>query len=400
MRFRYWCSDSQGHSRDGVVEARSPEEARRKLRGQGFQVLVLEPEGPVRPEEPQAERPRGRLKADDRLMFHLQMSIMLRSGVPLTEAFEALAGSGSDELRHTAEEVAKRVAAGTSLSAAMGGVKQFSPVAISLVRVAERSGALTEMFARLAERLRRLLMRRRQLLSALTYPAVIALVCVLLLALLLGYMLPQFTEVFATLGGELPALTRFFINLSQGPWLPLLAALVLAAVGGLGLAYHRNEAARLLVQRLLYEAPLWGPLATRELLVRLTSDLALLVDLGVPVEESLGLLSRPSCGYYRADEALRVAQVELRATGDLNHAVAESGLFPPMLLQMVALGLETGRLGKFLADYSRLAEMEFESRLNDLLNLLEPLILALLGAGVGLVVLSAFLPMYKLLSQF
>ncbi|MCA9793089.1 MAG: type II secretion system F family protein [Candidatus Eremiobacteraeota bacterium] len=401
MRFRYWASADGGQARDGVVEARSLVEARTKLSRQGLTVLVLEPEGRVEPDQPQARQYQAELlSADERMLFHLQLSTLLASGVPIVEGLEVLSRSESPALNAVVEDLCVKICKGQTMAAAMTSCGAFGPVEISLVQVAEETGSLAQMFSRLANRLRELVTRRNNLVSALAYPAVILVVCVGLLGLLVGYMLPQFTSIFATLGNDLPWLTRLVLGLTSGPWLPMAALLVLMAAVSLWYSSRRGGSGRLLLEKFLYEAPLVGPLALKALLARLGSDLALMVYLGVPLDKALGLLGRPSSGYYCMDEALRLTRVELQATGDLAQAFRQSTLFPEAFVQMVVVGLEVGRLGNFLDQYARLANLETELALDNLLGLLEPLILMILGLGVGLVVLSAFLPMYQVLSQF
>ena len=400
MRFRYWATGEDGKAQDGVLNAPSPESARRKLEAKGMSVLSLETDDPLPASstQPSPIAVADLLPARERLSFFLQMSVLLKSGIPITLALDAVAENAEEALAATADAVLESVEEGHPLSEAMARTAKFDRVTLSLLRIAEKSGQLVLVYERVANRIRKLQMRRQETVAALAYPAAIAAVSALLLAALIYFMLPQFTAIFAELGGELPALTRFLLFLGNGPWIPLMFGLLVLLL--VGLYATRNQASsKLLLEKLTYESPLVGPLARKSLLSRLSTDLGLMLDLGIPIDKALGQLNDPTSGYYAMDEALRVAQVELRATGELVGALAQTELFPPIWLQMVQVGFESGRLPQMLNSYARLTETEVENETDSLTQLLEPLLLGIMGLAVGAIVLSAFLPMYGLLGK-
>lgn len=397
MRFRYWATTTDGTAQDGVLNAASPAEARRNLTARGLTILSLETD-----EDAVAVAARNRvarsLSGADKLAFFLHLSVLLKSGVPITDSLEAIAEGGSEALAATSAQVLKRVEEGHPLSQAMAATGRFHRVSISLLKIAEATGRLVAVCDRLADRIRKLQLRRQETIATLAYPLAIAAVSALLLFFLIYYMLPQFTPIFAELGGELPAMTRVLVALAEGPWLPVAAGLAVLTALGLYMAReHPNS--QLFLEKLLYESPLVGPLAQKALMSRLSQDLALMVDLGVPIDRALGQLNDPTTGFYAMDEALRVAQVELRATGDLVGALLQAQRFPPLWVQMVQVGFESGKLSSMLSSYARLTDTEVEQGAESLTQMLEPLLLAGMGLTVGAIVLSAFLPMYQLLEK-
>lgn len=373
------------------------EEATRSLEQQGMTILELKAQSTVLPPEPQSKRP-AQLRSSDQLNFFTQLEVLVESGLPITTALETVTKNSSPELTEASTEILTRVEGGHSISRAVAATERFHRVSVAMLRIAEETGQLGPVFARLASRMRSSLMRKNGVMSALAYPLAIGLVSALLVFFLLYFMLPEFTTTIAELGGELPWPTVVLLRIGEGPWLPLAAVLCLAGI--LGLWYTRdNPATQTLLEKLTYETPIWGSLMRKSLLVQLSSDLAMMTELGVPLEKAVKYLKEPTCGYYAMDEALDVAIVDLRATGEALPAFAAMGMFPPVWLHMVGVGLETGQLDRMLESYTEIASVEVEGETQTLIQMLEPMMLAVLGLLVGGIVLSAFLPMYSLIEK-
>jgi type IV pilus assembly protein PilC len=388
--------DQSGAPQDGTLEASSHADATAKLRAQGMTILALDSEQPA--SRPLVHHP-NLLKPSDRIHFFQQLHILLQSGLAITNSLDVVAQNSSEALSEVSHDVLTNIERGTSLFHAVEATEKFGPVIVTLLKVAERTGRLAAVCGRLTERLQSAESRRRDLISALAYPCSIGLVCAILIFLLLTSMLPSFTSTFAELGGELPLPTRILLEIGEGPLLPVLAASLL--LFGLGLYATRGTPGSLLLQeKLIYETPLVGPIARKALLSRISTDLAMMVDLGITLDRALLYLADPTSGYYAMDEALKYARVELRASGDLDTAFPRSDLFPGVWVQMTHVGFETGRLSRMLESYAKMADFEVENDVQRVTQLLEPFMMISMGLIVGGIVLAAFLPMYSLVGKF
>lgn len=396
VEVRFWAIDEDGQAVDGVLHVADMEQAKAQLESRGMSILSLKPgsrlslisRGPVR----------RLLSPEDQLAFFLQLNVLTAGGVPITRSLEALSEGAGQELARVAEAVLARVEGGMRFSSAVASTEVFPRISVSALRLAEQTGALSTVLGRVAERLRRAEAKRKEMISHLAYPLSIAVVSAGLLALMLYVMVPRFVSTFGQLGGELPGPTRFLIKLTNGPWIPILGGLLVLGLGALWLT-RASPTTRTLLEQLRYETPVIGALFRRNLLCRVSSDLALMLELGLPLDKALKTLREPTTGYYGMDEVLKTALVELRETGDLMSVLAESELFSSMWVHMATVGLETGRLGHMLTRFVALAEAELETDTERLSQMIEPIMLCLMGIVVGGIVLASFLPMYSILEK-
>jgi type IV pilus assembly protein PilC len=396
VEVRYWAIDEEGNAVDGVLSTASVEEARAQLESKGMSILSLKPGKRIQLKTP--VKFSKALPAEDQLAFFLQLNVLLGGGLPITYALEALIDGVSDALGKVVEQVLTRVESGMRFSSAVASTEVFPRITITALRIAEQTGALSVVLGRLAERLRKAEARRRELISMLAYPLAIGLVSAGLLALMMYVMVPQFVTSFSQLGGELPGPTLFLIRLTEGPWLPLLGVLTVLGFGGLWVSRH-SPTTRTVLEQIRYETPVLGVLSRKSLLCRVSENLAMMLELGLPLDKALRTVREPTTGYYAMDEVLKAALVELRETGNVMTVFEESVLFPPMWLHMTAVGLETGRMPQLLNSYSSLVEAEVESDTQSLTQMIEPLMLGFMGIVVGSVVLASFLPMYSILEK-
>lgn len=421
MVFVYHCVDGQGTFYDGVIHEDSLEAAREALEAKAWQVLRLEESGRTRrgkkkrppadevrlpaaesapPVKPAlADNAELRLSRERLRLFTLQMGVMLGAGIPLLKALNALRSAEFPDLARVADALHDLVHGGHSLSSAMSRLpKAFSPSYLSLVQASEKSGQLGASFQTMAARLERQETRGNRFRQALAYPAMVTFVSLGMLCFLLYYMFPKFAEVFSSTGMELPALTRVVMALSSHTLVPLAVGVLL-----LQLALHlwrdpeQGRGARVRAW-VLYRAPVLGPLNRKAAIGHLCQDLGAMLEAGIPVADALAFVARQPRDDLELGAALKRVHTQLVGGDALNAAMAEEPVFPSLLVSAVAVGCDTGTLDRWFAYISDTLEMEVDLSLSRLTELIEPLTLGVLGVGVGLILMAAFLPIYQMVT--
>lgn len=335
--------------------------------------------------------------------FCRQLSAMLAAVMPVVRSLQTLSEvADSRPLKALALETAATIEEGSSLSQALTRqAKLLPPVMLHMVAAAEESGRLPEMLAAVAEQFDQEAAVRRKLISAMTYPAVVLLMAVAAQIFFLTYIIPQFDNVYQMMGGSLPASTQRLIFLSQlvrthGWIIPLIAA----AAGAVGLiAYRRVRGLQQLFGRLALRLPVLGPLNTKRQAARFIRTFGGLYGSGIPIVRALelaaGSLSNPLL-----IEVARRATAQVTAGEALAPVLRQSRLFPPIVVEMVAVGEETGTLDTMVLRAATQCESEVGEGLDRLTKLLEPLLILFLTISVGAVLIPTMLPVLQLSSQF
>ena len=332
---------------------------------------------------------RNRLSRRELAMLMSQTSTMMEAGLGLVNSLDVLANTHEGQLGVVAEYLLKRLEEGHSLSAAIRSHPSFDPTMWQTIRAGEESGKLAAILRRLADRLERLERIFMQLRSALTYPAVLMTVSLLMVTGLMWYMVPQFLAILVGLGGELPLPTRILVFMS-GP--ALKTALLLSLPPAIWLLF--GDGTR---EWLLYESPGLGACNRDLVLNTLCTDLDLLLDSGVPLDRALRVVTAPvRCRRFR--KSLERIHQSVCEGVCLAEAFEETGVFPGVMIAMIQVGEVTGRRTEALKRAAHLLEQDFETRITRLLSLLEPMILLFLGCLVGFVVLACLLPIYQLVT--
>ena len=318
------------------------------------------------------------------------LACLLEAGVELDRALELLAAACRDATaRRVVMGLREAVRGGSSLSDAMAAQPaHFGRFAIAMLRAAEAAGTLAAGLACLAEHEERSQALRERVVSALIYPALLALVACGSLGILLVYVVPQFTPLFRDAGRELPASAALLVSaagLLREAWWAIAAGLVAAALGVRAAA--ASQAVRTRLDALLLELPLAGELVRAAAMARLSRSLAALLASGVPLLGAVGIV-RELLGNRVLAGALEVALEALRGGRSFGQPLAASGAFPALGVQMIRVGEESGRLAEMLARVAALYEREVDSATQRLLSLLEPALIVGLGAAVGGVILS------------
>lgn len=395
--FEYTALDESGRDRQGVLDADSARQVRARLRAMGLYPVD------VRGVREQAARPAG-LKPSRRIspaalaLLTRQLATLLRAGMPLDESLRALAAqAGSQRLQAILADVRARITEGAALNEAMSVYPgAFPEFYCSMVAAGEAGGQLEEVLERLADYTESRRALRQSISASLIYPAILTLVSLLVVAVLLVYVVPEVVRVFQQTGQPLPWLTAGLIAASEVlrdfGWLIGGAALAALALGRFLLS---RAPVRARYDRLLLELPFIGRINRRLHAARLTRSLAILTKSGVPLLEALQISSRMILNIpLRA--AVDDAAVIVREGGRLHKALDDSGWFPPLLVQMLASGEESGELDDMLARAATHEERELQTVLTSATALFEPFIILVMGGVVLVIVLAILLPIFEM----
>jgi type IV pilus assembly protein PilC len=342
-----------------------------------------------------------RVRFNEVVNFTRQLSTMITAGLQVTEALRILEGQAGPEFAEVLSQISNEVEGGASLAGAMEKhPKIFSKVYVSLVRAGEAAGVLDEVLKRLATSMEKQREFRSKTKGALTYPAIVMVGMGLVGIIMMVFVIPKLTSMYQDFGAELPGATKILIGLSSlitRVWY-LSLLIVVGAVMGLRM-WLKTEGGRLAFDQLVLKLPVVGPLITEVVLTDFTRTLSLLVASGISLLEALRIVGR-ALGNALFEKAVAKAAVQVEKGFPLAATLAAEAVFPPLVPQMVSVGEETGKLDEVLGKLAGYFEMEVEHRIKSLTTAIEPLIMILLGVGVGFLVIAVILPIYNLTSQF
>ena len=387
---------ASGDQASGELSAPSAAFARARLRQGGIQVQRLKPSRRRR-------RNRRRIKAVSITLFSRQLATMMRAGVPMVQTLDILSGETKNpSAAAMIAAVRADIGTGATLSAALAQFPQhFDVLYRNLVDIGEQSGTLDTMLDRIASYQEKSADIRRKAKKALTYPAVVVAAAIVVTAIMLIHVVPQFEAVFASAGAELPAATRFVVALSetaQAWW--WVGALVIALIGiAWAVLRKRSAAFRNAIDRASLYAPVAGPILARAAVARFARTLATALAAGVPLVEALGAVAGATgnAAYVAAVLAIRD---EVTAGRSLQAAMRERGVFPSTVVRMVAIGEESGRLDDLLGRSAEQLEIRVDEAVDQLTTLIEPMTMGVLGVLVGGLIVAMYLPVFQLGAAF
>lgn len=386
-------TDANGKPVSGQTPGRSPAYVRAGLIRQGIQVASLRPASGLT-----FSLPKRREKADP-AGFSRQLATLLKAGVPLLQAFEVMGRSGCDAaLAALLVKLKQDVASGLGLADALQRHPAwFDALYCNLVRVGEQSGTLDRQLEQLAGMLEQRRALHKKVRKAMIYPLLLLLTGLGVSAILLLEVIPKFEGMFSGMGAELPAFTQWVIDLSTGlsRFAPLL--LVMAVVLGFAVRqlYRQHAPTRLWITRRVLGLPVFGKLLGQAALARFARSLATSYGAGVPLLDALGTVARVTGGDLHEQAVLRLRQGMANGQG-LNQAMAGEPLFPPLLVQLTAIGESSGTLDQMLEKAASHYEEQVSQALDQLTSLLEPAIVLILGLLVGGLVVAMYLPIFQL----
>lgn len=400
MKFRYTAKNLTGQTVRGVVEAANAATAAALVRDQKLVPMGLTPVREAIPGLSGLGLRMGRVSASDLANFTRQLSTMVTAGLPLTDALNLLRVQSSPVLAPVVTAVLSDVQGGVALSAAMAKhPRVFSKVYVALIRAGESAGIMEKVMMRLAENSEKAREFRSKVIGAMIYPIIILVGMVIVVAVMVLVVIPKLSALYADFGSELPMATKIVIGMSDFAvkywWL------ILAVIGGVvtaARAYINTETGRYQWDELLYKVPVTGSLARQVMLTELTRTLGLLVGAGVSVVEALNIVAEAVGNVMVRKELQRVSK-QVEKGFPVSISFSESGVFPPLIGQMVAVGEETGKLDDVLAKLSGYFESESTEKVKGLTTAIEPVILIVLAVGVGFLMYAIIIPIYQITNE-
>jgi type IV pilus assembly protein PilC len=342
----------------------------------------------------------GRIKLKQIAVFCRQFATMVNSGLPILRALSILSDqTESKELAKVLFAVRAGVENGSSLSAAMAEhPKAFNNLFISMVKAGETGGVLDDVLLSLADQIEREVELRRQIKSAMTYPIVVVALVTLILAAMLLFVVPQFETIYSSLGGTLPLPTRMLLSVSRAVrtyWYIVLLGAVVASF--LFRRYKKTDAGRARVDAVKIRIPIFGPLFHKVALARFASTLGMLLRSGVPILQALDNVNETVNNRVIGD-AVDDVKTSVREGESIAKPLGRHKAFPPMVVQMMAVGEETGAVDTMLDKVAEFYNSEVTATVEAMTSLIEPLLIAVIGAAVGAAVIALYMPMFSVIN--
>ena len=339
------------------------------------------------------------IKQKDIAIFTRQLATMMKAGVPLLQSFDIVArGSTNPRLTKLLTDIRSDVETGTSLSSAFRKHPlHFDALYCNLVEAGEAGGILEALLDRLAIYQEKTLAIKQKIKSALMYPIAVIIVAFIVLTVIMLFVIPAFKDVFKSFGGELPAPTLAVIALSEFfvGWWYIIFPLLLGGIYFFFQTWKRSEKMQMAMDRLLLRVPIFGDLVHKSVVARWTRTLSTMFAAGVPLVEALDSVGGASGNavYVQATEQI---QKDVSTGSALTTSMTSTGVFPVMVLQMAAIGEESGSLDHMLGKAAEFYEDEVDEMVKGLSSLMEPFIIVILGTLIGGIVVSMYLPIFKL----
>lgn len=382
--------DKAGKVVRGEIRATGDAMVHAMLRRQGVQVSKVKKHKMARG---------GRISDKDIALFTRQLATMMKSGVPLLQAFDiAMKGSGNPALSRLLNDIRTDVETGLNLSQAFAKHPvHFDKLFCNLVAAGEQAGILDSLLDRIATYKEKILAIKSKIKSALFYPAAVVVVAGLVVSVMMLFVIPEFKNVFASFGADLPAPTMMVIAMSDffvDYWYVVFGALI-GAIVAIAWSYRRSTAMQIALDRALLRFPVIGPIIRKATVARWTRTLSTMFAAGVPLVEALESVGG-AAGNYVYLVATRQIQSDVSTGTSLTLAMQSSDVFPSMVVQMVSIGEESGQLDAMLSKVADFFEQEVDDAVAGLSQLLEPMIMVFLGTIIGGLVVAMYLPIFKL----
>ncbi|UHQ21036.1 type II secretion system F family protein [Lysobacter sp. KIS68-7] len=389
-------NDKRGVKMKGEQPSKSANLLRAELRKQGITPSMVKPKP-----KPLFGSSGSRVKPKDIAVFSRQIATMLKSGVPIVTSMEIIGGGQKNpKMGELVNNIRSDIESGSSLSESLSKHPvQFDELYRNLVKAGESAGVLDTVLDTVATYKENIEALKGKIKKAMFYPAMVVAVALLVSAILLVWVVPQFKDVFANFGAELPAFTLAVINLSEFmvKWWWLIFLVVAGTIVGFIALKKRSPPFAHLLDRVVLKLPVIGKIMNEAALARFSRTLAVTFAAGVPLVEALDTVAG-ACGNTVYENAVRRMRDDVSVGYQVNVAMKQTGLFPHMVTQMTAIGEEAGALDTMLYKVAEFYEAEVNNAVDALASLLEPIIVVMLGVIVGSMVIAMYLPIFKLAS--
>ncbi len=375
----------------------SEAEALSRVRQQGMTPIAVESSGTGLNREIRFRKARVKLK--DMAIFTRQFATMLSSGLPILRCLAILSEqTESDRLRDLLIEVRDQVEKGDSLSGALARHEDFPPLMVSMVRAGEVGGFLDTTMLQIAESIEADVKLRGKIKAALTYPIAVGVLAILIVTGMLIFIVPVFATLFSEFGGELPLPTRILVGASALVTNPLFFVPFLVVVIGGTMWYRKNKnkpRVRRVLDPLKFKIPVFGRLYQKVALARFTRNFSTLVHAGVPILTTLDIVGETS-GNVIISDAVADVKTSVRDGTGIARPLSDHSIFPDMVVQMIAVGEDTGALDTMLNKIADFYDQEVEATTESLMALLEPIMIMFLGGLVGAMIIAMYMPIFQI----
>ena len=393
--FQWEGTDRAGKRIKGEMSGTSDALVKAQLRRQGINPLKVK----KKPKSIFAGSGRRKITPKDIAVFSRQMATMMSSGVPLVQSFEIVGrGHENPAMQELILSIKSDVEAGSNLADALAKHPlYFDDLYVNLIRAGEAAGILESLLHKIATYKEKTEAIKAKIKKALTYPLAVLVVAFIVTAILMIFVIPQFSELFQGFGADLPAMTQFVVDLSDA-----FVAYWYLIFGGLGIAIwgfieakRRSRPFNHLLQRMALKVPVFGEIIRKATIARFARTLSTMFAAGVPLVEAMESVAGATGNivYYEGTMKMR----DDIATGvQLQASMRETNLFPNMMVQMVAIGEESGALDSMLAKVADFYEEEVDNAVDNLSSLMEPMVMVILGVLIGGLVIAMYLPIFKM----
>jgi type IV pilus assembly protein PilC len=398
LEYDYAVRDRTGSMVKGRLKADSPAMVASKLKSMGYAPVSIKQANAGLKRDINIPGMGNKVGLKDLAIMSRQFATMVNSGLSLLRTLTILEEQTECKpLAKVLAQVRTDVEGGKALSVAMAAhPKVFPPLMINMCRAGEVGGFLDQSLLQIAENYEAEVKLRGKVKSAMTYPIVVAVMAVLGVVGMLLFIVPTFKEMFASLGGTLPLPTRVLVRMSEllkGSILWIVLALVILAV--LWKKFHRHPRVRNVVDPLKLRMPVFGPLFQKIAISRFTRNLGTMIHAGVPILQALDIVA-DTTGNVVVGRAVRDVQESVRQGESLARPLNNHPVFPPMVVQMMAVGEDTGALDEMLHKISQFYDQEVEATTEALTSLIEPLMIAAMGVVIGSMIISLYMPIFKI----
>jgi len=392
--FLWEGTDRQGRKSKGEINSTNTALARAELRKQGISAKKVKKKGKAL-----NLSFGGKISPGDIALFTRQMSTMMRAGVPLVQSFEIVAeGLTNPKMKELVLAIRGDVSGGNAFAASLRKHPlQFDDLFCNLVDAGEQSGALETMLDRIATYKEKTESLKAKVKKAMTYPIAVLCVAMVVSGILLIKVVPQFEQVFAGFGAELPAFTQFVIGISefvQEWWLMMVFGMA-ATVMGISALFKRSKKLRDAKDRISLKLPIAGNIIEKSSVARFARTLSTTFAAGVPLVDALTSVAG-AAGNVVFYNAILTIRDDVSSGQQLNFSMRSTGVFPNMVVQMVSIGEESGALDEMLDKAATYYEEEVENSVDNLTALMEPFIMSVLGVLVGGLIIAMYLPIFQL----
>ncbi len=394
--FAWEGKTATGETRSGTMVADNDQEVMNKLRAQ--QIIPSKIKKKVGAQEITIPGLGGSVGSKELVIFTRQFATMIDAGLPLVQCLDLL---GSQEPNKTFQKIIFDVKGNVESGATFADSlrkhpKVFDNLYVNLVAAGEVGGVLDTIMNRLAVYIEKDVKLKRKIKSAFTYPTAILVVALGVMAILLGWVIPTFEEMFADFGGELPAITQFVIDMSKAfleNWYFIFGGIFAAVF--LGGYIYRSDPGRLAFDKTILRAPIFGPLVRKAAVAKFTRTLGTMIASGVPILDGLEIVAKAS-GNKVVESGILYVRDRITEGKNMAEPLMETKVFPPMVVQMIGVGEATGALDTMLNKIADFYEEEVDVAVDALTSLLEPLMMVFIGGMVGGLLIAMYLPIFSL----